>query len=36
MSSPHAAEWDAVVQALREADEVALACHVGPDGDALG
>ncbi|MBW3630810.1 MAG: DHH family phosphoesterase [Gemmatimonadetes bacterium] len=26
----------AAVEALREADEVALACHVGPDGDALG
>jgi phosphoesterase RecJ-like protein len=24
------------VDALREADTVALACHVGPDGDALG
>jgi phosphoesterase RecJ-like protein len=28
--------WDDVVQRLRAADEVALACHVGPDGDALG
>ncbi len=36
MSAPSAAEWDAVVTALREADTVALACHVGPDGDALG
>ena len=36
MSSPTDAEWDDVVQALRDADQVALACHVGPDGDALG
>lgn len=36
MTSPTAAEWDAVVEALRDADSVALACHVGPDGDALG
>jgi phosphoesterase RecJ-like protein len=28
--------YDDVVQRLRDADEVALACHVGPDGDALG
>jgi phosphoesterase RecJ-like protein len=34
MTSP--GEWNAVVSALRDADEVALACHVGPDGDALG
>jgi phosphoesterase RecJ-like protein len=30
------ADWDAVVERLRAADSVALACHVGPDGDALG
>ena len=30
------ADWDDAVQALKEADEVALACHVNPDGDALG
>jgi phosphoesterase RecJ-like protein len=36
VSSPSDAEWDAVVGALRTADRVALACHVGPDGDALG
>ena len=29
-------DWDEVVRLLREADEVALACHVNPDGDALG
>ena len=34
--TPTAREWDDVVQRLRAADEVALACHVGPDGDALG
>ena len=28
--------WDGAVAALRDADEVALACHLGPDGDALG
>jgi bifunctional oligoribonuclease and PAP phosphatase NrnA len=31
-----AKDWDAVVEALSGADEVALACHVNPDGDALG
>jgi len=29
-------DWDATVDALKEADRVALACHVNPDGDALG
>lgn len=29
-------DWDEAVQALNGADEVALACHVNPDGDALG
>jgi phosphoesterase RecJ-like protein len=29
-------QWDAAVRALGEADEVAIACHVNPDGDALG
>lgn len=28
--------WDEAIALLRGADEVALACHVGPDGDALG
>jgi phosphoesterase RecJ-like protein len=36
VTAPAAAEWDAVLALLRDADEVALACHVGPDGDALG
>jgi bifunctional oligoribonuclease and PAP phosphatase NrnA len=30
------ADWDAAVAVLRDAREVALACHVNPDGDALG
>jgi phosphoesterase RecJ-like protein len=28
--------WAEAVTALRDAGEVALACHLGPDGDALG
>ena len=28
--------WHAAVDALSAADEVALACHVDPDGDAIG
>lgn len=36
MSAPSEADWSAAVSVLDEADEVALACHVGPDGDALG
>lgn len=28
--------WDTAVELLAGADAVALACHVGPDGDALG
>ncbi|MBW3595361.1 MAG: bifunctional oligoribonuclease/PAP phosphatase NrnA [Actinobacteria bacterium] len=31
-----AAQWDEAVEALRAAPEVAIACHVNPDGDALG
>jgi bifunctional oligoribonuclease and PAP phosphatase NrnA len=31
-----AADWDEAVQVLKQAEEVALACHVNPDGDALG
>lgn len=30
------ATWRRVVSAVEAADEVALACHVSPDGDALG
>jgi phosphoesterase RecJ-like protein len=29
-------DWDEVVALLRTSDEVVLACHVHPDGDALG
>lgn len=29
-------DWDEVVRLLKESGEVALACHVNPDGDALG
>ncbi|GAA0354973.1 bifunctional oligoribonuclease/PAP phosphatase NrnA [Microbispora corallina] len=30
------ADWDRAVALVRAADTVALACHVTPDGDALG
>src|SRR5213080_4315572 len=30
------ADLDRAVEIIREARSVALACHVGPDGDALG
>ena len=36
MSRYGLADWDDAVRALAEADEVVLACHVNPDGDALG
>jgi phosphoesterase RecJ-like protein len=29
-------DWDAVVDILRAADAVSIACHINPDGDALG
>jgi len=29
-------DWDAAVASLRDANELTLACHVNPDGDALG
>ena len=31
-----AQDWDAAVAELRAAGEVVIACHVNPDGDALG
>lgn len=31
-----APDWDAAVEVLRKADSVVIACHVNPDGDALG
>ena len=36
MREPSHVDWDTAVTLLAEAEEVALACHVGPDGDALG
>lgn len=29
-------DWNEAIAAIEAADEVALACHQGPDGDALG
>ncbi|GAA5054223.1 DHH family phosphoesterase [Thermocatellispora tengchongensis] len=29
-------DWARAVELIRSADEIALACHVSPDGDALG
>jgi bifunctional oligoribonuclease and PAP phosphatase NrnA len=34
--APAAPVWDEAVALLRDTDAVALACHLGPDGDALG
>jgi phosphoesterase RecJ-like protein len=34
--APADADWDKAVAALAGAAEVVLACHVSPDGDALG
>jgi bifunctional oligoribonuclease and PAP phosphatase NrnA len=31
-----AGEWERAIAALTAADEICLACHVRPDGDALG
>ena len=36
MTAPSAQEWTAALAALDSATEVALLCHVAPDGDALG
>jgi phosphoesterase RecJ-like protein len=33
---PTETDWDAALAALTGADEVVLACHITPDGDALG
>lgn len=30
------AEWERALEAIAGAEHVALACHLGPDGDALG
>jgi phosphoesterase RecJ-like protein len=31
-----APDWDRVVEVLGDASDVAIACHINPDGDALG
>lgn len=36
MSRYGLADWNAAVDAVASADSVAVACHVNPDGDALG
>jgi len=36
VSRYNVADWDAAVDAVKNAQRVALACHVNPDGDALG
>lgn len=36
MSAPAERDWQRAVDLLAGAERVALACHVGPDGDALG
>jgi bifunctional oligoribonuclease and PAP phosphatase NrnA len=35
-TAPTEADWEAAIAALTDAGEVVLACHVTPDGDALG
>jgi phosphoesterase RecJ-like protein len=29
-------QWDEAITAIKDAGEVVIACHIGPDGDALG
>jgi phosphoesterase RecJ-like protein len=36
LEAPGEASWEKAVAALTGSDEVVLACHVSPDGDALG
>ncbi|MGH2749565.1 MAG: DHH family phosphoesterase [Actinomycetota bacterium] len=36
MSRYDSKDWDATVAAITDAESVILACHVNPDGDALG
>lgn len=36
VSPPTDADWEKAVAAVAGADEIVLACHVSPDGDALG
>ncbi|MEU5990750.1 bifunctional oligoribonuclease/PAP phosphatase NrnA [Spirillospora sp. NPDC047418] len=35
-AAPPGLEWDRAVELIRGAQEICLACHVAPDGDALG
>lgn len=35
-TAPSVADWDRATDLLRGAHEVVVACHVSPDGDALG
>jgi len=35
-SSDHLADFEAAAKAIRSAERIVLACHVNPDGDALG
>jgi phosphoesterase RecJ-like protein len=35
-STPTEQDWQRATDLLREADDVVVACHVSPDGDALG
>jgi phosphoesterase RecJ-like protein len=36
VTAPSAQDWSDALAAIGGADEIALLCHVGPDGDALG
>ena len=36
MSHYDVADWDATVDTIKNSQRIALACHVNPDGDALG
>jgi len=36
MTIERPADWEGAVAALRDADALVIACHVNPDGDALG
>ena len=36
LTAPSAADWDKAVALLRDRPAAALACHLNPDGDALG
>jgi phosphoesterase RecJ-like protein len=35
-TAPDRLDWDRAVELIEAADEVCLACHIAPDGDALG